>query len=56
MAQLKSVLLSSASPETTTTIKPGSRKKTVPFNSLSITGGIINAEKAMEAAVKLSSH
>lgn len=56
MSQLKSVLLSSATPETTTTLKPGSSKKTVPFSSLSITGGIINAEKAMEAAAKLNSH
>lgn len=55
MMQLKSVLLSSSSPENTMTIKPGSRKKSVPFSSLSITGGIINAEKAMESAAKISS-
>jgi subtilisin family serine protease len=54
MKQLKSILLSSATPENTMTIKPGSRKKSVPFSSLSITGGIINAEKAMKSAAKIS--
>ncbi len=54
LVQLKSVLLSSSVAENTMTIKPGSRKKTVPFSSLSITGGIINAEKAMKNAAKIT--
>lgn len=54
MSQLKSALLLSATPEISTTLKPGTNKNPVLFSTLSITGGIINAQKAMVEAAKIS--
>lgn len=52
--QLKQVIMQSATPLTgTMVIKPGSKDEKVDFASLSRTGGIVNAEKALELASKL---
>lgn len=52
--QLKQVILQSATPLTgTKVIKPGSEDEMVDFTTLSKTGGIVNAAKALELASKL---
>jgi cell wall-associated protease len=52
--QLKQVILQSATPLTgTKVIKPGSEDEKVDFTTLSKTGGIVNAAKALELASKL---
>jgi subtilisin family serine protease len=52
--QLKQVLLQSATPLTgTMVIKPGSKTIKVDFASLSKTGGIVNAFKALQIASKM---
>ncbi len=52
--QLKQVILASATPLTgTMVLKPGSKTDKVDFTTLSKTGGIINAYKAVQLASKL---
>jgi subtilisin family serine protease len=52
--QLKQVILQSATPVTgTMVVKPGSEGEKVDFTTLSKTGGIVNAYKALELASKL---
>jgi cell wall-associated protease len=52
--QLKQVILESATPLTgTMVLKPGSKTDKVDFTTLSKTGGIINAYKAIQLASKL---
>jgi subtilisin family serine protease len=52
--QLKQIILESASPVTgIMVIKPGSKDVKVDFASLSKTGGIVNAYKALEIASKM---
>ncbi|RYZ95625.1 MAG: hypothetical protein EOP47_25470 [Sphingobacteriaceae bacterium] len=50
--QLKQVILQSATPVTTEVIIPGGKNK-VAFNTLSKTGGIVNAYKALQIAATL---
>jgi cell wall-associated protease len=52
--QLKQAILTSAAPLTgTMVIKPGSKDEKVDFTTLSKTGGIVNAYKALEIASKM---
>jgi cell wall-associated protease len=52
--QLKQVILESATPLTgTMVLKPGSKIEKVDFTTLSKTGGIVNAYKALQIASKL---
>ncbi|MBC7399328.1 MAG: S8 family serine peptidase, partial [Mucilaginibacter sp.] len=52
--QLKQVILASATPLTgTMVLKPGSKTDKVDFTTLSKTGGIVNAYKAVQLAAKL---
>jgi cell wall-associated protease len=52
--QLKQIILQSATPATgTTVLKPGSKTIKVDFASLSKTGGIVNAYKALQMAAKI---
>lgn len=52
--QLKQVILASATPLTgTMVLKPGSKTDKVDFTSLSKTGGIVNAYKALQLASKM---
>jgi len=52
--QVKQAILASATPLTgTMVIKPGSKDEKVDFASLSKTGGIVNAYKALEIASKM---
>ena len=52
--QLKQVILESATPVTgTMVLKPGSKDVKVDFTTLSKTGGIVNAYKALQLASKL---
>jgi cell wall-associated protease len=52
--QLKQVILASATPLTGTMVfKPGSKTDKVDFTTLSKTGGIVNAYKAVQLASKL---
>ena len=52
--QLKQVIIASASPVTgVMVIKPGSKDQKVDFATLSKTGGIVNAYKALEIAAKM---
>jgi subtilisin family serine protease len=48
--QVKMAILKSVEKNNDMTTLPGSRKTMVPFSSLSVTGGIVNAQKAMEIA------
>ncbi|PWK69268.1 subtilase family protein [Mucilaginibacter oryzae] len=52
--QLKEAILGSATPLTTTVVlKPGSKTEKVNFTTLSKTGGIVNAYKALQLASKM---
>ncbi|MFM2155419.1 MAG: hypothetical protein RL516_168 [Bacteroidota bacterium] len=52
--QVREVIINSVEVDNETTTLPGNSKKIVPFNTLSKTGGRINAAKAIENAAKLS--
>lgn len=54
VAQVREAIINSVEVDNETTIFPGSSKKIVPFNTLSKTGGRINAAKAVENAAKMS--
>ncbi|WP_158534855.1 S8 family serine peptidase [Mucilaginibacter hurinus] len=51
--QLKQVILQSATPVNTLVIKPGSKEDKVNFATLSKTGGIVNAYRALQIAATL---
>ncbi len=50
--QVKSILMQSAVKDRTKVKKPGSKEEVVPFQSLSVTGGIVNAYEAVKLAQK----
>jgi hypothetical protein len=52
--QIREAIINSVEFDNSTTPMPGSSKKIVPFNTLSKTGGRINAAKAVENAAKMS--
>lgn len=52
--QVREAIINSVEVDNETTTLPGSSKKIVPFNTLSKTGGRINAAKAVENAAKMS--
>jgi subtilisin family serine protease len=54
VTQIREVIINSVEANNETTTLPGSSKKIVPFNTLSKTGGIINANKAIENATKMN--
>lgn len=49
--QVKEILMTSVVPLNTQVIKPGTEEK-VPFSSLSVSGGVVNAYKAVQKASK----
>ncbi len=51
--QVKSILMDSVTPLNTQVIKPGSDGEKVPFKTLSVTGGVVNAYKAVQKASKV---
>lgn len=51
-AQIKDILLTSTSKPNLEVNQPGSKQK-VPFSTLSITGGIVNAYSAVKMALAL---
>ena len=51
--QIKQVLLESTSPLNQEVIKPGSDGEKVPFSTLSVTGGVVNAYNAVQKAAKV---
>ncbi|MFM7016151.1 MAG: S8 family peptidase [Bacteroidota bacterium] len=52
--QIRDAIINSVDVDNSTTPMPGKSKKIVPFNTLSKTGGRINAAKAVENAAKMS--
>jgi len=52
-SQVKHAILASATPVDTMVNKPGAKGVKVPFSSLSKTGGIVNAYRALEIASKM---
>ncbi len=48
--QVKAVIMESATPQNNMVIKPGTKDEKVKFSELSVSGGIINAYKAVETA------
>ena len=54
VTQVREAIISSVELDNETTTLPGSSKKIVPFNTLSKTGGRVNAAKAIENAAKMS--
>jgi len=48
--QVKSILLQTARKQKIEVIKPGTEEKVVPFTSLSVTGGVVNAYEAVKLA------
>jgi len=51
--QVKSILMDSVTPLNTQVIKPGSDGAKVPFSTLSVTGGVVNAYNAVKKASKV---
>ena len=51
--QVKGILMDSVTPLNTQVIKPGSDGEKVPFSTLSVTGGVVNAYKAVQKASKV---
>jgi len=52
-SQVKHAILASATPVDTMVNKPGAKGVKVPFSSLSKTGGVVNAYRALEIASKM---
>ena len=50
--QVKEIIMESSTPQNMEVIKPGSKDEKVKFSELSVTGGILNAYGAVEAASK----
>ena len=48
--QVKKILMASVSKQDTNVFLPGDKSTLVPFSQLSVTGGVINAEKAVKLA------
>ena len=53
-AQVKEILLQSSFKPNIMVNRPGGSKIQVPFSSLSVSGGIVNAHKAVQMAIELS--
>ena len=51
--QVKGILMDSVTPLNTQVIKPGSDGEKVPFSTLRVTGGVVNAYKAVQKASKV---
>ena len=51
--QVKSILLDSTVPLNQDVIKPGADGAKVPFKTLSVTGGVVNAYNAVQKAAKV---
>ena len=51
--QVKEILMDSVTPLNTQVIKPGSDGEKVPFSTLSVTGGVVNAYNAVQKASKV---
>lgn len=51
VVQIKSILMESAVKQNQMVIKPGTDDEKIPFSSLSVSGGILNIEKAFEMAL-----
>ncbi|MCS7029137.1 MAG: S8 family peptidase [Bacteroidia bacterium] len=51
-AQVKNIIMKSVTPIRETTIKPGTQNQEVPFSKLCVSGGVVNAYKAVELALK----
>jgi hypothetical protein len=49
--QIKNILMESSIKQTQQVVKPGTEDEKVPFASLSVSGGILNIEKAFEMAL-----
>lgn len=49
--QIKNILMESTIKQSQMVVKPGTDDEKVPFTSLSVTGGILNVEKAFEKAL-----
>jgi subtilisin family serine protease len=50
--QVKEIIMKSVTPIKETTIKPGTKNEEIPFSKLCISGGVVNAYKAVELALK----
>lgn len=50
--QVKQIIMKSVTPIKETTIKPGTKNEEIPFNKLCVSGGVVNAYKAVEIALK----
>ncbi len=48
--QVKEILMSTATPTNAKVVKPGTEDEMVPFNSLSVSGGMLNAYQAVKKA------
>ena len=51
VVQIKSILMESAIKQNQKVVKPGTDDEKIPFSSLSVSGGILNIEKAFEMAL-----
>jgi subtilisin family serine protease len=51
VVQIKNILMESSIKQTQQVVKPGTEDEKVPFASLSVSGGILNVEKAFEKAL-----
>jgi hypothetical protein len=49
--QIKNILMESSIKQSQQVLKPGTEDEKVPFASLSVSGGILNVEKAFEKAL-----
>jgi hypothetical protein len=51
VVQIKSILMESAIKQNQMVVKPGTEDEKISFSSLSVSGGILNIEKAFEKAL-----
>ena len=51
VVQIKSILMESAIKQNQMVVKPGTEDEKISFSSLSVSGGILNIEKAFEMAL-----
>lgn len=50
--QVKEIIMKSVTPIKETTIKPGTQNEEIPFSKLCVSGGVVNAYKAVQLALK----
>lgn len=50
--QVKEIIMKTVTPIKETTIKPGTQNEEIPFSKLCVSGGVVNAYKAVELALK----